>query len=256
MKSLTTLALLTATIGTLQAGPTPVPVETQPSTGDWHFRIIPYIWATATSGDVMFLNHSQEVSQSFADTYDDHNMSAHFLLEAGKGRWLVQSDFIYGHFNNDTQLAGPGPIKSVRQDLKEWIIMPRIGYSLVDDPNQRIDLLVGARYSRFRLGVTGRFSAGGQTRSETLQEIWDPTITVAGHRILRDKWFTRYMGEIGGFGVSSDFIWQAGLGVGYQFNPTASVVAGYRVRAIDYSADDFLVDTVTHGPTLELEFKF
>ncbi|QQL45092.1 hypothetical protein [Sulfuriroseicoccus oceanibius] len=250
------LCALAATVAPLTAGTDPIAATAK--TDQWQFRTVPYLWLTASSGDLFFLERSEEISQSFADTFDTHNLSLHLLAEARKGPWIIQSDIIYGRFNNDTQLLphSHGPFKSVREDLKEWIISPRIGYSILATPDHQLDLLAGVRYSRFRLGLTGRFTSGGQVTEETLQNIWDPTLTVSGQSSLHDKLFIRYLGEVGGFGVNSDFIWLAGVGFGYQLSPTSSIIGGYRARGIDFSDSDFAVDTVTHGPTLEFEMRF
>ena len=60
----------------------------------------------------------------------------------------------------------------------------------------------------------------------------------------------------GGFGVSSDFMWDAMASVGYEFNDTFSMTAGYRALSVDYHNNGFVYDVVQSGPILGLVFKF
>ena len=61
---------------------------------------------------------------------------------------------------------------------------------------------------------------------------------------------------IGGFGVSSDVDWDVMGGIGYDFNTTFIMVAGYRALGVDYSHDGFAFDVVQQGPILGLGFRF
>ena len=48
----------------------------------------------------------------------------------------------------------------------------------------------------------------------------------------------------GGFGASSDFMWDLYAGIGYDFNDRFSAVLGYRGTGVDYENDGFLYDVV------------
>lgn len=62
--------------------------------------------------------------------------------------------------------------------------------------------------------------------------------------------------DIGGFGASSDLVWQAFAGIGYNFTPSVSGVVGYRGLGIDYEKGRFAMDTVSHGPVIGLEIRW
>jgi hypothetical protein len=61
---------------------------------------------------------------------------------------------------------------------------------------------------------------------------------------------------IGGFGVSSAIDWDVMGGIGYDFNKTFSLVAGYRALGVDFSDNGFVFDVVQQGPFLGMGFRF
>lgn len=81
-------------------------------------------------------------------------------------------------------------------------------------------------------------------------------IGIHGATDLNDRWFLQGGGDIGGFGVSSDLIWQANVLLGYRITPNLSSLTGYRALGIDYSSGGFLVDTIAHGPVIGLTYRF
>jgi len=112
------------------------------------------------------------------------------------------------------------------------------------------------RITNFETTLTGRFGGGGQIQRSADKTLTDPVIGVRGQAELGDNFFLRYNGDIGGFGVSSDLVWQAFLGLGYNITDSASVAVGYRGLGVDYSSDLIDMDLVTHGPVLGFEFRF
>ncbi len=67
-------------------------------------------------------------------------------------------------------------------------------------------------------------------------------------------------GDIGGFGVGSDFAWQAIATLRWQFSPRTGVGLAYRHLDMDYEdgkgANRFLYDVATSGPALGVVFTF
>ena len=88
----------------------------------------------------------------------------------------------------------------------------------------------------------------------------DPTIVMRGTWPINDKWFIQARGNIGGFGVVSDLMWQLMVDVAYQPSEKWFMTFGYRVIDIDYEhgsgADRFVYDVQTFGPVARLGFRF
>ena len=61
---------------------------------------------------------------------------------------------------------------------------------------------------------------------------------------------------IGGFGVSSDFMWDVFGGVGYEVKDWLSLVAGFRATGVDYQEGDFLYDITQYGPLIGAVIQF
>ena len=79
---------------------------------------------------------------------------------------------------------------------------------------------------------------------------------------LSEKWEFVLRGDLGGFGVSSDFTAVAAGGVLYSFNETISLDVQYKALWVDYENGSrsapgyFAYDTVIHGPIIGLKLEF
>ena len=71
-----------------------------------------------------------------------------------------------------------------------------------------------------------------------------------------NQFFSRGVGDIGGFGITSDLTWQAMAILGYHINESGSVILGYRGIGTDYTDGDFGYDVINHGVVLGFEYKF
>jgi opacity protein-like surface antigen len=80
----------------------------------------------------------------------------------------------------------------------------------------------------------------------------DPYIGLRLQQPLAERWTLLAYGDIGGFGVGSDFTWQALLGVGYEFSKAIVGRAGYRMLDVDYDKDGFAYDMLYSGLYLGL----
>lgn len=100
----------------------------------------------------------------------------------------------------------------------------------------------------------------GPTLFDQTQDWLDPF--VGGRWIWRfaEDWSVVARGDIGGFGIGSDFAWQ-GLGlVEWQPFENVSFLAGYRALDINYEDgsgnDYFNFDATIHGPMLGVNFRW
>jgi opacity protein-like surface antigen len=62
--------------------------------------------------------------------------------------------------------------------------------------------------------------------------------------------------DIGGFGVGSDFTWQALVGANYELSKTFAAKFGYRYLGVDYDKDGFVYDMGNSGLYLGLGIRF
>ena len=77
---------------------------------------------------------------------------------------------------------------------------------------------------------------------------------------MGEAWTFNLRGDVGGFGVGSDFAWQLFPYVSWQFGERASMQAGYRAISMDYDEgsglSEFKYDVVTQGAQLGVTFRF
>ena len=77
---------------------------------------------------------------------------------------------------------------------------------------------------------------------------------------IKDKWLFQLRGDVGGFGIGSDFTWQAQAYFGYRFSKLFQLTAGYRILSIDYEkstgSEPFVFDIDEFGPVIRFGFNF
>lgn len=247
-----------ATTGLAQAGtpaPAPITIEPTPSGEGWSFRAAPYGWVTAVDGDVTVGPITTPVDISMVDTLESVDMTFMGLFEVSYNRWSLGVDVIYGKLSQDIP-AGGHLFDSFRFEQKQLFVIPAVSYRVIDNENYHMSVYAGARVTGMEVELTGRFVGGGET-NHVADDSWiDPLVGIRGQADLSDRWFFRYAGDIGGFGVSSDLIWNAFAGVGFNVNDSVGLIAGYRALGMDYTKGAFTMDVVSHGPVLGLEVRF
>ena len=254
------LALL-ASATLAQAGtPVAAPVAEPVQSGDgWWFRAAPYVWLTAIEGDVGVGPISTPVDisiQDLVDNIDTLDMAFMGVFEVGYDRWSIGLDFMYMKVSQDID-GGDHVFDSFRFEQKQWFITPAVRYRVIETEDYNMSVFAGARVTAMSLDLTGRYAHRDGQVTRGSDKTWaDPIVGIAGQANFADRWYFRYSGDIGGFGVNSDLIWNAFVGVGYNINDSASVVLGYRGQGTDYTDGPVSIDLISHGPVLGAEFNF
>jgi hypothetical protein len=98
-------------------------------------------------------------------------------------------------------------------------------------------------------------------RSGTLEWV-DPFVGLRVRHQLAPGKELEFLGDIGGFGVGSDFTWQLFGGYSFDFSVWQTELhglVGYRALAIDYTQDGPSknnLDLILHGPVVGLSFRW
>jgi hypothetical protein len=85
---------------------------------------------------------------------------------------------------------------------------------------------------------------------------FDPYIGLRGRYNFTDRLYFTAKGDVGGFGVGSDFTWQAEAALGFQLTRNIFAEAGYRALGIDYEGNGLTYNTITHGAQVTLGLNF
>jgi hypothetical protein len=220
---------------------------------EWKHELAPYVWGSGMSGTATVGTVAADVDMSFGDILDDLEMGFMGAYRATRERLSVTVDGIYMGLGS----AGRGPAGYVKADvdLDQSALEVDVGYEVME----RLTVLAGLRYNDLSVDIKATGPLG--TRQASQGESWlDPVIGATYTIPFADKWSFTLRGDIGGFGVGSDFAWQ-GLGtLRWQTSERVGVLAAYRYIDMDYDtgkgANYFEYDMSLSGPALGVVFTF
>lgn len=232
-----------------------IPPEPPPEK-PWYLTVAAYGWLAAVNGDTGIGPITVSADTSLNDLIDEFDGSFMTYIEAGCDRWSLGVDVVWGKLKDDASVERGPFFGRVGFEQEQWLITARIQYALVKNDTTRLDIFGGGRWMYLEVDIDVDTNIG-PGRHFGIKEDWiDP---IVGARVIHDfsdKCFVQVMGDIGGFGAESELTWQALVGLGYRFNPKLSTVLGYRALGVDYDKDNFLLDTISHGPFVGLSYTF
>jgi hypothetical protein len=226
---------------------------------EWKFQIAPYAWLAGQEGKVATLPPLPPADID-VDFYDDvlGNIKGALMLvgEARKGRYGLVMDVAYTDI--EVEEPTPGPFfTTIKSRTKSWIVSAAGLYRLAERERAFLDLVGGIRY--WSVDSELSLSAGliGPREISNKKDWVDPLVGLKGLTpIGKSKFFVSGAFVFGGFGVGSDFMWDANINLGYQWTKTFSTTLGYRYLDVDYDDDGFLYDVAQSGLTLGLSWRF
>ena len=95
----------------------------------------------------------------------------------------------------------------------------------------------------------------GQTIAR--DDYWfDPYVGLRGRYNFNKTVYTAVRGEIGGFGVGADLMWQVEGVIGINLTRSVFTEIGYRALGADFRDNNFVFDVVLHGPQITTGITF
>jgi hypothetical protein len=244
----------------LAATPSMVRAEDEDPTA-WHVALTPYLWAAGLYGDVTVRGRNAGLSASFVDVLEETDtlVGLQGRLEVTRGRFGAFGDAFY--VNTEVDAADPTQL-----DVTTRMFFIEFGgqYRILDTTADRVpgftfDVYGGGRYSSLELGLDTR----GAPSTKQEKDWIDP---IVGGRLgvhFSEHVYLLFAGDVGGFGVGSDFAWSVTGLLGYTWQAADvgwTVFAGYKALAQDYSSGSgdrrFRWDTTMHGPVAGLSIRF
>jgi len=144
---------------------------------------------------------------------------------------------------------------SAEADFDEFVLEADVGLRI----NPQFEAFVGARFWSLdaQLEVTGP----GPGQEGQGDQTWvDPLVGARYIQPIGDAWRFVLRGDVGGFGVGSEFSWQGIARVDWQCSENFALNVGYRYVDVDYEdgsgTDEFRYDVATSGPMVGLTFGF
>lgn len=245
-----TLALLQP--GLDPQGPAPVVAEQRSS---WTYDFSTYYWAASISGQISIDGQEIDIEDG-----GDGGLSAPALLgflgqfEAHHGPW----SYVFAPiFISATDMKGGQPPNTdanvdIHAQVHELFVAREMGAGW--------EWMAGARYQK--LDTSMDLSVGGvfQSAHESTRTWTDPIVGLRYHSDLGGDWSLHARGDVGGFGVGSDFAWNASALFDYRFSELFGMFLGY--RALSFRWEDLggsgrtAYDLSMFGPVIGASFSF
>jgi hypothetical protein len=268
--------------------PRPAPVVSEPmaAPSGWTFNFVPYGWLPAMKGTLTVRGRSVKVDASFIDILEESDSLVALMgdFEARNGRWSLFSDVVWSNIGADrsnlrTRAVAPGVTATVGTaldlDIDMAIVEVGAAYEVARSGPVAFDILAGARYwyqeGDLSFGLAGTIGledlelGAGRAIARSRSVDWlDPLVGVRMRYTLAPGHQLLLRGDIGGFGVGSEFSWQAIGAYAFDFGVyngiTFSGVVGYRALFVDYAQGfdrtRYEFDMLQHGPILGVSMRF
>jgi hypothetical protein len=219
------------------------------------FIVAPYLLAPNMAGNVTVGNHPAEVDVGPGEIFENLDAGAMLSLGARFQDWAVSLDGLYMNLGAEGKTPVTG--RQAKVDMKQLAVDGRV-YKRVAP---WAEIGIGGRLNSIEGGL---FVPAGATMA--LQEIdvsgsqtwFDPLIAARLTVPTENHWRLGVVGDIGGFGVGSDFAWQVLPFVGYRFSKLFELAAAFRALGMKYENGSgprlFIYDMVIFGPEVGLLF--
>ena len=240
-----------------------------PQGDQWEFRVSPYLWAIQVESKVTVRGYTATVNSYFPDIWRNLEGAGMLNFEAQKGKLGFFLNPLYMKLRVDgelTRVREPSrplpPTRDLTLNLTMGVVEFGGFYQVAKWPLDwkqgkgravTLDVLGGGRYWYIHMDL----DTTSPVNPTKYNDFVDPIIGIRTRMDLTDKLALNLEGDIGGFGVGSDFTWNAQGSFSYQFTHLISAFAGYRVLYVDYKAgnDNRFQETI-QGPLGGVTFRF
>jgi hypothetical protein len=225
----------------------------------WDFLAEPYIIFPYMDGETGIGNNLVlPVDAKPGDIFSKLKMAGMLYLEANTDRWAITSDIVYMNLNQEVT---PGILLHSGTVTAKQFIWEAAGFYRL---TSFLDVGAGGRLNYLQTEVDVRVNtipAGTEEATGRHHKTWyDPVIIARLSADIHNKWLFQFRGDLGGFGVGSDFTWQLQGYVGYRFTKVFQLTGGYRILSMDYQSGDvpkeFIFNMSEFGPVIRFGFNF
>ena len=267
-------------------------------TGLWELTVTPYAWFTGVSGDIKAGGRKFDINASFIDIVQESDWIIPLMghAQAKKDRFSIFTDGFYTQMQfTKKQLVTltplQGPIADPIVKFKNKLTLTQtlafaefdVGYEVAEWDQgplgmSTLEILAGARYwygdvdARLKVDRTVKLPNLGLKQKKNTAYIksgsqdWvDPVVGIRVNQTFSEGRQLQFLGDIGGFGVGSEFTWQVFAGYNH-FTPIGNgntlfaTTIGYRAIGFDYDvgsgSNAQSYDLVLHGPIAGLSLRW
>ena len=225
----------------------------------WNFSVSPYLWAPGIVGDSQVPpdGPTADIDVSIKDVLSHLTGAFMGTAEARHGRVGVLGDLGYVKFTlkPDVKLGGTPVINSkIAASTTEATLA---GFARVYEHERgSIDVLAGARYSKF--GLKAGISRPGQpgVTSDNETDGWQPLVGVRGKVRSGENWTLAAYVDYAGLGGGNLKTWQGVATADYRLNDASSLYGGVRVYNLKVSGRKLDSDLTLAGPVFGYRYAF
>lgn len=225
----------------------------------WRISLVPYIWLpfVDTSFTVKGVPVEGEAKTNSSEFFDQLEFALMGTAEVARGRFSVIGDFQYVRLGGDFSTGLPsGEVLDSDYDLGIGSALGMLTYRVIEEPKVNVDVAAGARLLWLDFSAELERTGGRSADGEETITVVDPVVGARGRFHFDDRWSISGYGNVGGFGVGTDFTWEALGTIDYRFSEMFQLRAGYRAFAIDLEEGGLELDTILHGPIVGFVFTF
>lgn len=205
-----------------------------------------YGWLTGANAEVGIGPLEITVDSSFSDNLDNLDVGLMAYYETWLGGSGFYLDLIHARVSDALLTLGPISVDyDTTQTFLEAGALLRRGTA--EFP---LDVIVGVRFTDQDSDYSLTTGMGGSQSHHWV----DPIVGVRCQGPLADRCTFSVRGDIGGFGIGSDFTWQVDGSFRYRMNPKSTLIIGYRYMDTDYEDADFTYSGTLSGPLVGFAF--
>lgn len=214
---------------------------------EWTLRVAPYAWLTEMKGDAGVPGMSSSVDQSLSDILDNLQIAGMLNIDINNDLFGVMGDMVYAKLR-DSQHTDVG---KVTVDIEQWNVT-LVPYVRIFEKNGiKLNLGAGGRFMDTDIDMKIDENKGSESKN------WiDPLILAKLYVPVSENFYVNLTGDVGGFGVESDLIWELVGVAGYSVTKKIDLLFGYRYQYVDFQDDSYKYDMTTKGFLLGLSTVF
>ena len=224
----------------------------------WEHQAAVYMVGASIDGTVGIGPVEADINVGFDEILDNLELGFMGAYRGKRGPWAVSADLIYMALEGDKSGLGITGNGRAAADFDETIFEVSAAYDL----NNVLAAYAGLRYWNLDGDVEVTLGGpGGTVLTAGGGDDWvDPIVGLRLQLPLGDSWQFVVKGDVGGFGVGSDFAWQSTAYFAWQPGAHGNLLLGYRYLYNDYEAgsgsDRFRWDVGQGGPTAGFGWRF
>ena len=228
------------------------------SSKKYQFFLEPYLMLTSMSGTTGIGNLPNTfICIPASDLFSHLKFGGMLYAEVHNNQFAFTSDLFYASLSQDA--SGKNGILSGTANLKQFFWELEALYKLAPWLEWGIGARINSIESGLNINVT--LPGGSMTQTGDKTNTWvDPLIITRLKTWLDNKWLLALRVDIGGFGIGSQFSWQAQPDIAFRASKLMQFGLGYRYLFMNYShgsgSDRFYYNMEEYGPQIRIGFNF